>query len=122
MAVKKLPRTFKYGQIVLDDPGMDISPEKVRMFYAGVYPELSTAVVEGPKTTADAMEYEFVLAAGVKGVSVLSLAAGKIWGLQNKAVMDKDDLRITAQFVRGISQSRREDEVILPPSEAQELI
>lgn len=63
----KITRKFSYNGTTLPDPGLSMSPDSVRMFYVGRFPELTTAVVEGPVTTAGVSQYTFKRSAGVKG-------------------------------------------------------
>ncbi|NHR04467.1 PRTRC system protein C [Chromobacterium haemolyticum] len=69
MAIKTivLKRTFKYGSINLPDPGSNLSIEQVLDTYAAAYPELITAVVEGPVEKGGVLVYEFRKAVGTKG-------------------------------------------------------
>lgn len=69
MAIQQLniTREFWYNGAKLHDPGISMTAEKVRMFYAGKFPELTTAVVEGPVTSAGISRYTFKRAAGTKG-------------------------------------------------------
>jgi len=39
-------REFRWGAQILPDPDPDMTPEEVRDYYAAVYPELTTAVVQ----------------------------------------------------------------------------
>ncbi len=69
MAVKTtvLTRKFSYASISLNDPSPTSSPEEVKNFYAAQYPELLTALVEGPVTKNGVSVYTFTRAAGSKG-------------------------------------------------------
>jgi len=60
-------RTFKYNGLTLADPSSEKSADKVREFYSKQYPELLTAIVEGPVTKNGNSVYTFVRAAGEKG-------------------------------------------------------
>lgn len=60
-------RTFNYNGIALADPSPSIAPDKVREHYAGVYPELHTAVVEGPTLKNGKHAYAFIRSVGTKG-------------------------------------------------------
>ena len=46
--VEALTRVFIYNGVKLPDPGPNLSVEQVRDMYVATYPELATAVVEGP--------------------------------------------------------------------------
>jgi len=62
-----LTRAFKYNGMTLSDPASDKTPDQVRGFYARMYPELTTAVIEGPSTKNGVATYTFAKAAGSKG-------------------------------------------------------
>ena len=62
-----LRREFKYNGMTLADPAIGKTPDQVRVFYARMYPELTTAVVEGPVTKSGIATYTFLKAAGSKG-------------------------------------------------------
>lgn len=62
-----IKRTFRYNGIKLDDPGSTLSPDQVREHFAGIYPELHTAAVEGPALKGGEHVYEFIRSAGTKG-------------------------------------------------------
>lgn len=48
-----------------DIPGFSV--EELRKFYAGVYPELTTAILDGPKMTQKGAVYHFKTSLGTKG-------------------------------------------------------
>ena len=75
-AVEVLPRRFEYDSLTLDDiPGMD--PEEIKEFYAaGIYPELTQAIIEGPTLKDGTVVYKFKKIAGQKGITVKDIAAG----------------------------------------------
>lgn len=77
----ELTRVFKYQSLTLPDPGRDKTPEQVKQMYSGQYPELATAVVEGPQTKGGTCTYTFTRAVGSKGVAhaqaLRELAQGK---------------------------------------------
>ena len=60
-------REFKYNSMNLADPAPEKTPDQVRSFYARMYPELNTAVTEGPTTKNGVATYSFAKAAGSKG-------------------------------------------------------
>lgn len=60
-------REFKYNGMNLADPSPEKTPDQVRGFYARMYPELNTAVIEGPTTKNGVSTYSFAKAAGSKG-------------------------------------------------------
>lgn len=67
LETKPITRTFRYNGIRLEDPGTALTTDKVREHYAGIYPELNTAAVEGPTLKGGEHVYEFVRSAGTKG-------------------------------------------------------
>lgn len=62
-----LTRTFKHGNIELDDPNPQASPEWVLNFYSATYSELTTATIDGPNIKDGQAEYVFTKTVGVKG-------------------------------------------------------
>ncbi len=67
IAQTELKRVFKYNAMTLSDPAPEKTPDQVRLLYAPAYPELTTAVVEGPVTKGGVSTYTFARAAGSKG-------------------------------------------------------
>lgn len=67
MEVTQSIREFKYAGVVLKDPGAQYTLEKVREFYATIYPELLNAAIEGPTIAGAKTVYEFRKAVGTKG-------------------------------------------------------
>jgi PRTRC genetic system protein C len=67
----QLPRTFQFtskGQTIqLTDPDPQMSDKAVLNFYAGTYPELTTAKITGPEIKNDTLEYKFETTMGTKG-------------------------------------------------------
>ena len=51
----------------LADPDPALTPEQVRDAYAAQYPEITTAVIEGPDASGDKLVYKFTRAIGTKG-------------------------------------------------------
>jgi PRTRC genetic system protein C len=62
-----LTRSFSYQSLRLPDPDPRLTPEQVRDVYAGTYPEITTAVVEGPDASGDTLHFKFTRAIGTKG-------------------------------------------------------
>lgn len=60
-------RVFSYNGIKLADPSTTMTPDQVREHYAGTYPELNTAAVEGPVLKNSQHEYKFIRSVGTKG-------------------------------------------------------
>ncbi|MFL9886800.1 PRTRC system protein C [Paraburkholderia agricolaris] len=67
ISITSLVREFIYNGVNLVDPGAAFSPAEVRDMYTAQYPELTTAVIEGPEYSGDVAHYKFVRAAGTKG-------------------------------------------------------
>lgn len=67
MQVQVLTRVFAYNGLELTDPDPTRSPAQVKDVYATMYPELTTAEVEGPVTKGDRMTYTFKRSTGTKG-------------------------------------------------------
>jgi PRTRC genetic system protein C len=67
----QLPRIFRFdnkgNEVELPDPEPNFSPESVLNFFAGTYPILTTAKIEGPEIVNDCIEYKFVTTLGTKG-------------------------------------------------------
>lgn len=73
LETQQLTRAFRYNSVDLADPGVAYTPSQVRDFYAAVYPEITTAAIEGPETADGKMVYEFRRAVGTKGAEEVSL-------------------------------------------------
>jgi PRTRC genetic system protein C len=67
LTVTKMTRVFQFQGIRLPDPNPEMSVEEVKALYAAQYPELATAVVNGPEAAGDKMRYTFERAIGTKG-------------------------------------------------------
>ena len=67
LTVTKMTRVFQFQGIRLPDPNPEMSVEEVKALYAAQYPELATAVVNGPEAVRDKMRYTFERAIGSKG-------------------------------------------------------
>jgi PRTRC genetic system protein C len=65
--VMQLNRTFSFNGVDLPDPGQEFSPEDVKEMYANQYPDLLTAIVDGPNIVGDKEAYIFVRNVGTKG-------------------------------------------------------
>jgi PRTRC genetic system protein C len=64
---QELTRAFKYNSVDLADPGAAYTPGQVRDFYQNIYPEITTAAIEGPEVADGRMVYTFRRAVGTKG-------------------------------------------------------
>jgi PRTRC genetic system protein C len=67
LETQELIRAFRYNSVDLADPGVAYTPSQVRDFYAAVYPEITTAAIEGPESADGKMTYTFRRAVGTKG-------------------------------------------------------
>ena len=67
LSITKMTRCFQFMGVRLPDPNPEMSVEEVKAFYAAQYPELATAVVNGPEAVGDKMRYTFERAIGSKG-------------------------------------------------------
>lgn len=67
LTVSKMARLFQFNGIRLPDPNPSMSVDEVKALYAGQYPELATALVNGPEAVGDKMRYSFERAIGSKG-------------------------------------------------------
>ena len=57
LTVTKMTRIFQFQGIRLPDPNPEMSVEEVKALYAAQYPELATAVVNGPEAAGDKMRF-----------------------------------------------------------------
>ena len=67
LTIAKMRRVFQFQGIRLPDPNPEMSVEEVKALYAAQYPELATAIVNGPEAVGDKMRYTFERAIGSKG-------------------------------------------------------
>lgn len=67
MEVENLIREFRYNGVALPDPGPQHTLEQVRDFYATMYPEITSAAIEGPENIGAKTIYTFRRAVGTKG-------------------------------------------------------
>lgn len=65
--VIQLERTFTFNGVNLPDPGPEFSPEDVKEMFANQYPDLLTALIDGPNIVGDKEAYTFVRNVGTKG-------------------------------------------------------
>ena len=59
MAKEFIPRVFKYDNKELSDPNPQMSPDRVKSFFANEFPELSTSNVSGPEYKDGKAYYTF---------------------------------------------------------------
>ena len=67
MLTEQLTRVFAYGSLRLPDPGAHLSVEEVKGLYCAAYPELASAVIEGPVAKGKTLRWDFRKAVGTKG-------------------------------------------------------
>lgn len=67
MKTERLTREFRYLGMLLADPDPAMTPEQVRDCYCHVYPEITTAVIEGPEPVENKLVFRFTRAIGSKG-------------------------------------------------------
>lgn len=68
MEIATLTREFRYNGVALPDPGPQHTLEQVRDFYAAMYPEITSAAIEGPENIGAKTVYTFRRAVGTKGL------------------------------------------------------
>jgi PRTRC genetic system protein C len=67
LTLEKAVRVFRFNNMPLPDPDSKQTPQQVKEFYAGIYPELTNAEIEGPNAKGAEIVYEFRKAVGTKG-------------------------------------------------------
>lgn len=67
MKVERLIREFRYLGVLLPDPEPSMTPEQVRDSFCHIYPEITTAAIEGPEAAENKLIYRFTRAIGTKG-------------------------------------------------------
>jgi PRTRC genetic system protein C len=67
LTVTKMTRVFQFNGIRLPDPNPEMTVDNVKALYSAQYPELTTAVVNGPEAVGDKLRYTFDRAIGSKG-------------------------------------------------------
>ena len=66
LTITKMTRLFQFNGIRLPDPNPNMPVDDVKALYAAQYPELATAVVNGPEAVGDKMRHTFGLCAGIR--------------------------------------------------------
>lgn len=124
MALKVAIRKFKYGSLELADPNPNFTAEQVKEYWAGVYPELTQAAIEGPEQTEEGVIFEFEKAVGTKGVTVIRIAAGDFGEKASKPLLATEDLLVMGKIYIALTAGLHSDGGgrLLPPSEAQGMI
>lgn len=71
LQVDNIQRVFKMKKngkdVELQDPNAELSPEEALKFFASTHPELTNAMIEGPKVVGGKAEYSFTTKAGKLG-------------------------------------------------------
>jgi PRTRC genetic system protein C len=67
MQVNAMPRRFYYLGLELADLNPAFTPEQIRDAYCTLYPEITTAAIEGPEALDGALKFTFTRALGTKG-------------------------------------------------------
>lgn len=62
-----LEREFRYNAVKLADPSPAMTLTQVRDFFANVYPEITSADIDGPELAGGKQIYTFRRAVGTKG-------------------------------------------------------
>jgi PRTRC genetic system protein C len=66
-AAEPQERSFSYNGIKLVDPDASMTPEAVRDFYAGTYPQLTNASIKGPTVNNNVAAFDFKPVVATKG-------------------------------------------------------
>jgi PRTRC genetic system protein C len=67
MKIESAIREFNYLGVRLPDPNPSLTPDQVRDCYCHLYPEITTATIEGPEAAGNKLIYRFTRAIGTKG-------------------------------------------------------
>ena len=67
MKLEPVIREFSYLGVRLPDPSPTMTPDEVRNCYCHVYPEITTAAIEGPEAVGNKLIYRITRAIGSKG-------------------------------------------------------
>lgn len=67
ITTQELQREFKYNSVKLPDPNPTFTLSQVRDFFANIYPEITSADIEGPEVLGSKNIYSFRRAVGTKG-------------------------------------------------------
>ena len=66
MKIEVAERVFSYNGVTLTDPDPGSTAEEVRDFYSAMYPEITTATIEGPEERGGKLHYKIARAVGTK--------------------------------------------------------
>ena len=67
MQIETTSRHFSYLGLDLPDLDAKMTPEQVRDAYSNLYPEITTASIEGPEVVDGVLKFKFTRALGTKG-------------------------------------------------------
>ena len=67
MQVEPTGRKFFYLGLELPDLDGRMTPEQIKDAYCNLYPEITTASIEGPEVVDGALKFTFTRALGTKG-------------------------------------------------------
>jgi PRTRC genetic system protein C len=116
MDIQNLTREFRYNGVALPDPGQALSLPQVRDFYANVYPEITSADIEGPEQVGGKVIYTFRRAVGTKGASARETALQRLRAggrlsadapPANVITAEQAGTPLVKQLVRIVDQARR---------------
>lgn len=67
MQAESTARKFFYLGLELPDLDGKMTPEQIRDAYGSLYPEITTASIEGPEAVDGVLKFKFTRALGTKG-------------------------------------------------------
>ena len=67
MQIQTARRHFSYLGLELPDLDSRMTPEQIRDAYSNLYPEITTASIEGPEVVDGVLRFKFTRALGTKG-------------------------------------------------------
>lgn len=101
MDIQNLQREFRYNGVALADPNQAFTLPQVRDFFANVYPEITSADIEGPEQVGAKVIYTFRRAVGTKGASPRELALQRLRAGGRLAPGLRPENILTAEEARG---------------------
>lgn len=106
MKIAKLVRGFRYNGARLPDPNQDFSLNQVRDFYATVYPEITSADIEGPEQIGSEQIYTFRKAVGTKGGKSAAEMLADLAALGHQDELTALDAEIIAAMQKILAEGR----------------
>lgn len=67
ISVSEAKRFFFFNSVSLPDPGIEFTVDEVRDVYSAQYPDISTALIDGPDISESGVTYKFIRNVGTKG-------------------------------------------------------